>query len=481
MIKNSLSAICADILERFINRRTLLAFYACFAIVTGLFCIVLAPPFQVADEPNHFMRAVQIANGGLVGIRRSPLESGAMLPESVPIVAGSFDKLKFAPQEKVTPDMITQAMMVRWPSARIFVGLPNTVLYPPTSYIGAASGIIWGRFLHSSILGTFYLARVGNLLANVTVSVIALSLMPGAGIFMLAILMLPMSISLMASCSQDGMVLALTALGIACALRGMQVASGRQQYVLACLGGVAFGCVAAAKAPYLMMVFVPVLFANRQTIRYALASCASGVSVFFIWAVFGLRPVMTKLAPPGVSAAQQVAFGLHHPVRFVNALSTTLTVSWKDLSHQAIGVLGWLDVPLSSAVYRISYIFLVFSFLASFVCVRRLNMREGAVWRLAGLLLIGLAAFIGIFAALYVTWTPVGKDVVEGVQGRYFLPIFMLGALCPFLWKKHEVLENSQYMNIRNSMAGFVVNSVMVAFMVFCYIAICAALSNRYW
>ena len=30
-----------------------------------------------------------------------------------------------------------------------------------------------------------------------------------------------------------------------------------------------------------------------------------------------------------------------------------------------------------------------------------------------------------IFSALYAQWTPVGNDVVKGVQGRYFIPLLL--------------------------------------------------------
>jgi uncharacterized membrane protein len=30
---------------------------------------------------------------------------------------------------------------------------------------------------------------------------------------------------------------------------------------------------------------------------------------------------------------------------------------------------------------------------------------------------------LSIFGTLYLTFTPVGKNIIEGVQGRYFLPL----------------------------------------------------------
>ena len=49
------------------------------SILMGSACLILTPPFQVADEPSHFYRIVQIAGGGIIGERRGA-ESGGMIP-----------------------------------------------------------------------------------------------------------------------------------------------------------------------------------------------------------------------------------------------------------------------------------------------------------------------------------------------------------------------------------------------------------------
>lgn len=481
MIKNLLEANGTYLIEIFTSRKALLRFYVLFALITGIFCIILTPPFQVVDEPAHFMRVLEIADHELVGVKHSRIESGTMLSQSVPALEGIFDKLPLSPQSKVTPEMLAQAMAVPWSANKVSVGLSNTVIYPPTSYIGAIGGVWWARFLHSSLLGTFYLARVGNLLADVAVSVLALYLMPQAGVFLLVILALPMSISLMGSCSQDGMVLALTALGIACTLDGLRQNAVWQKYILACLGGLAFGCVAAAKAPYLVMACVPVLFMNRHIVKYVMTSCAVSVGVFSVWAEFGIRPVLTELAPQGASAAGQLSFMRHHPIQLAESIFNSMETYGRYLVDQAIGVLGWLDLPLSSGMYTFATVLLVCTFILPFLCMRHLKNREKAAMRVCGLVLIMLAAAAGIFTALYVTWTPVGKNIVDGVQGRYFLPILMLGTLYPFLWKQYEMPEDIQHSKKHDVMAIFFVNCSVVAFMVCCYAAVCQALSCRYW
>ncbi len=34
-----------------------------------------------------------------------------------------------------------------------------------------------------------------------------------------------------------------------------------------------------------------------------------------------------------------------------------------------------------------------------------------------------MIAFLGILCVIYITWTPVGNEIVTGVQGRYFIPL----------------------------------------------------------
>ena len=44
-------------------------------------------------------------------------------------------------------------------------------------------------------------------------------------------------------------------------------------------------------------------------------------------------------------------------------------------------------------------------------------------WVRAASLLAAVAAFGAVHGALYLTWTPIGAEFVQGVQGRYFLPL----------------------------------------------------------
>ena len=52
--------------------------------------------------------------------------------------------------------------------------------------------------------------------------------------------------------------------------------------------------------------------------------------------------------------------------------------------------------------------------------------REQKIWNF--LIVVGTALLI--IGAMYISWTGVGAEVVEGVQGRYFIPLLPLLLLC---------------------------------------------------
>jgi hypothetical protein len=107
-----------------------------------------------------------------------------------------------------------------------------------------------------------------------------------------------------------------------------------------------------------------------------------------------------------------------------------LTLPWSYfttgilLPREMVGVLGWLTIDLPDALYRFWYAAIGLAFVAD--AARAGSGPSG--WRdaLLAILMVAVAAW-GIALIEYLTWTNVGGDHIEGVQGRYLLP------LIPFL------------------------------------------------
>src|ERR1044072_605649 len=89
------------------------------------------------------------------------------------------------------------------------------------------------------------------------------------------------------------------------------------------------------------------------------------------------------------------------------------------LFKSTIGLLGWLKITLPNFGYLLPVV-------AVIICVlfvpraesSRIRLIE-AVWQIA---LLGASAVL-IFVAMYLYFTPVGLNLIIGVQGRYFLPL----------------------------------------------------------
>jgi len=112
---------------------------------------------------------------------------------------------------------------------------------------------------------------------------------------------------------------------------------------------------------------------------------------------------------------------LSNPLQF--ALLVIRSYSYNAWSYLAtsIGVLGWLDTSMPS-LFTLSYagMLLAVALIDSTATVR-IDIWHRLVMMGVWLLILG-----SISAALYITWTPVGQDHIEGIQGRYFIPIIPL-------------------------------------------------------
>lgn len=465
------------------QRRFLPFLYAAYMLVAGLFCIILTPPFQVADEPAHFMRTFQIAGGGLVGVKRSSSESGGVLPVSVRQLIDIFQDSGGTDKTQIMAGKIAASMVLPFNKTTEFAGFPNSVLYPPVSYTGAVAGVLVGKKLHSSMLGMFYLARAGNLLVNTAVGTLALCIAQDCtAVLLLLILALPMSVSLTASCSQDGMVLALMALAVALLsyFCGLSAQARLCQGKILIIAGLVSGCVAAAKMPYALFLCLPFLCVGHKNFLSALLASLTGFIVFALWALFGSSPVIINFQVPGVMAAEQMIFVLHHIPFTLHVVLHTVHVRWWIMLRESVGVLGWLNVLLPVGFYTLAYWVSGIVFVLSFFLRWPVGLSRSGLARSLGLLVVLAMVCLGIFVALYVTWTAVQAPMVQGVQGRYFLPVLMALSLLPALLSMSDKPFTRYEYNI-SFLSDVLINITVIVFICASCITLYKTLIAQYW
>ena len=135
---------------------------------------------------------------------------------------------------------------------------------------------------------------------------------------------------------------------------------------------------------------------------------------------------------PGVNSGAQVAHILANPLHYLSVGLSTI---------ELYGI-NWLYGVLGITLGAFNFILPNFYFVSTlvFVSVLLLQKHERIVQikPLARTLfcVIFFSIFILICTSVYLQWTAVGANIIEGVQGRYFIPIL---ALLPFMLnRKHN-------------------------------------------
>jgi hypothetical protein len=189
---------------------------AAIMVLYGLIAVVLLsinlPPFQNPDELAHFLRAEHISRGYLIGQRFDTYKSGGPVDENIFLAHAPFADIPSSPDVKVDHAKYARAGELRWGGKGQIDNFPNTANYPPFLYAPSVVGIWIGKLADLPILQTLYLSRLLSGMVCVAVGGAAIALAGTFGPWLFAVLLLPMSMSLMAAVSQDGLMFSLAAL-----------------------------------------------------------------------------------------------------------------------------------------------------------------------------------------------------------------------------------------------------------------------------
>lgn len=395
-----------------LSPRLIAALYLLFGLLAVPLVAGTMPPFQHADEPNHAYRADQVSRGRWLAEVLPDGESGGFVASGLIAAHFSFDPLPFRQDHKVAREMYTPRT---W-GGTAPAGFPNTAIYPPLFYAPASAALAVSRALDWPVLRGVVAARMATGFVSVAVGALAIALSGEAAVWLFAVLTLPMSLSLAGAVSQDAPMLAAVALAVALlwgrhgAVPSLRALAGAA--LLLMLAGMARPPLAA-----LGLVFLAVPVGRRLRVGLLL-TVVGGTLIWGASQAHLARPL------PGTDAAAQLYGLLHAPWRVVSIGIGTIRHHASLVLRGFIGQPGWLDVDLPRAYHLAAWAMLGVAGAATWA---RLRVRSPQ----------GLAAGTGVLASLggmaliqYLTWTPVGAQAVEGLQGRYFLaPALMLAAL----------------------------------------------------
>jgi len=403
-------------------------FYGLIAV--GILAINV-PPFQIADEDAHFVRAAQIAHGELIALRistRNPdgqehITAGGHVDPALLAALGPFQGIHLHIDTRVKRTYWTPG--IRWSGTQVLQGFANTAVYPPLFYLPSALGVRVGEMIGLTVLQTLTLSRLLMGISAVMIGAAAIALAGGAAPWLFVVLTLPMSLSLIASASQDSLLVSCSALAGALFIRASRSPDKVALKELVALATV-LSLVAIARPPYaaLALILVVLTKVSLQARFLAIAAIATCVA---LWSGIAAATSfsLTNYTAFGANPTAQIKV-LDHPLAIIAIAFHTVITHGHEYMVEFVGQLGWLDVTLPATYHVAARVMLIVGVVAAILGLGGVQVTFTRRLIIVAALLLSAA---GIFFTVYVIFNAPGISTVESVQGRYFLPVALSGVL----------------------------------------------------
>ena len=392
--------------------------------------------------------------------------------------------------EEIDPDITFQSRMVR---------TETRVYYP------IAAGFKLGRMLHVDFTTMVELAKLGNLLMYIAVVWLAIRIAKQYKLLLVLIGLLPNNIFIASSITYDGVVTAFLLLGYTFLLNEILEYHSKMKWSNVLCMLICFEIGSLSKPIYIVMALMMVFFGKNKFVnRFQEVVFKLSIIVLaglMMYNIFHPTPVaggdyalvsnFSYAGDPrntGASVTGQISYILGNPVSYARLLlSSMATMLYQYLACQ-VPFVGYAYLGFASSI--VNWIFILLGIVAAlftsrenqyYVAASEQNLYKKSaigmknIW-LTLLMCFGLSAII--WTSMYVSYTAVGADVIEGVQGRYFIPLFLPFFSCFFLKRSQKEnlgkirkfwyqLEPSVVYGVL-IFTTFIINMVMTYHMVIC-------------
>lgn len=391
-----------------------------FGIV--MIATLFTPPYQVPDERIHFLRAMQLSQ---YNFSETPYEN--LSPKEI-TVPQNISSVNYSLVQQV--DAVSNADKI----FEAFKSTKNTTEKYPVDLSGSAVSIAYfvpavaikiaDTFTNSPLI-IFYSGRVACLLLNFLLLYLAIKITPKFKNTMLVVGMMPMSIQSMISYSYDGLLNACIFIFIAICLKLIYEDSENINKKYLFISVLVLFIIFAIKLPYaiigVMYIFIPT---NKfKNLIWKIFCILSSLVLVYI---FG--NVVSKITSIGynqipialnVTTAEKsnLSYILNDPKEVIDIAINTLKVKSKFYIDSLVGYFGYFTFKIND-IFKYVYISLFGTLILTEES--KIKLKERLILLFSTLIIVA-----GVFGALYFAWTPYAYSYVEGVQGRYFIPLIV--------------------------------------------------------
>ncbi|MEG2081737.1 MAG: DUF2142 domain-containing protein, partial [Oscillospiraceae bacterium] len=347
------------ILAKKLTKGNSAAFMTALIFISGVVFCFVNPPNQVPDEQSHFLRSYAMAMGDFHFDENQQWPNDVdLLIEHFPVAYNNGHPAK---ENSTVYSCFTQ---YRDSVARHDEGKTHgIIIFQTIPYLPQALGIFVARLFGIGALGAYYFGRLGNLLFYCGCCYFSLKWAKRFNIILFSLMILPLTVFVAASNSNDGMLFGLMFCTFATVL------SGNFSKKMSTVFVVAMAVLCTSKISYI--VFFLLLFAIKEDEwQIKLKKCQYILIAIFGFLVLyqGMGLYVTLMSSYGdiprtmesSDPAKQLLFVLKNPIRYMVVFLDTLRNNSFFLSSG--GLFGWIDVDLKLVSFFTPIVLLINTF-----------------------------------------------------------------------------------------------------------------------
>lgn len=410
--------------------------------------LFIYPPLEVPDEPVHFKISYGLGQKQFKSFKTSKIS----VPKNIECL--NYSGVEARDKVKELSDIKKCIKQEKNISLSKIFGTNANSGFTFLGYLFSALFLKIADIISNSPLFIFYFGRIGNLLISLFIIYKALKISPVHNRLLLLIVTIPMFVQQMISYSYDSVLNSLSVLFIAYFLA---IINDRYKidYCMKIKLFIILLFIFSIKLIYLPIAILICLvpkdkFGSLKNKILYIFEIIIGLVLFKV--LFdSLFNNNTNIIPPGKS---NLMFLMNHPLKIFSIIINTFKLNFRFYLESLFGYFSWFRFKINSLTiftYVIIYLYVILG---------EKSVLKNRISDKILILISNLVMIAAIFGSMYLCWSAYGLNYIDGVQGRYFIPI--IGLISLFLIsKKRRISANN------NTLYWFI-NLVLLEYVIYC-------------
>ena len=380
-----------------------------FLCIVPIFCILLTiaiPMSKGHDETIHGLRIYEYAEGKFISNgEKAYLEEG--------VINALDNKDTYSDIFNNEKNYSTNTKTIEW-GYRI-------ATYSPINYLPQVLGVFISRLVTTNSLVHLYVARICNLITCMIMLYFAIKLIPFGKNLLFLLSLIPISMEGFATMSADGMLVAASFLWISyilylCFTDGKKVEN--KDIIILFINAI---IIALSKTVYIVLLPLLLLIPNekwksnkKKILIISLIFLISAI-LDIGWYFIGIKEETL------ITENSLVPYIFNNPILYIQKIVYTIIVNFQKYLTEIFGVtLEWNE---QIVIHVFPYILLIMSIL---LIIKEKEKINWTIWQKIIISIVILACVFLVFTSMFLACSKLDTKYIQGVQGRYLMPIVPL-------------------------------------------------------